>query len=74
MLGTDLSAEFISRVQFAFTISFHILFPAFSIGLATFLFIMEGAWLKTKNIAYYRICRFWTKFLLLLLVWVWFQV
>ena len=61
MLGTDLSAEFISRVQFAFTISFHILFPAFSIGLATFLFIMEGALLKTKNIAYYRICRFWTK-------------
>jgi cytochrome bd ubiquinol oxidase subunit I len=56
-----LSAEFISRVQFAFTISFHILFPAFSIGLATFLFIMEGVWLKTKNIVYYQICRFWTK-------------
>ena len=52
---------FISRIQFAFTISFHILFPSFSIGLATFLAIMEGAWLKTKKQVYYRICRFWSK-------------
>ena len=52
---------FISRLQFAFTISFHILFPSFSIGLATFLAIMEGCWLKTKKQLYYRICKFWTK-------------
>lgn len=51
----------LSRAQFAFTISAHILFPAFSIGLATFLAIMEGLWLKTKNPKYYEICRFWTK-------------
>jgi cytochrome d ubiquinol oxidase subunit I len=51
----------ISRLQFAFTISFHILFPAFSIGLATFLTIMEGRWLKTKQIKYLAICKFWTK-------------
>ncbi len=51
----------LSRLQFAFTISFHILFPAFSIGLAAFLSIMEGAWLKTQNPLYLTICKFWTK-------------
>jgi cytochrome d ubiquinol oxidase subunit I len=57
----SLSAEVLARIQFAFTISFHILFPAFSIGLATFLAIMEGAWLKTKNPLYLSICKFWMK-------------
>lgn len=56
-----MSSELISRIQFAFTISFHILFPAFSIGLATFLAIMEGLWLKTQKPIYYQICRFWIK-------------
>lgn len=51
----------LSRLQFAFTISFHILFPAFSIGLAMFLAVMEGLWLKTKQPIYYQIIRFWTK-------------
>ncbi|MBP9742018.1 MAG: cytochrome ubiquinol oxidase subunit I [Burkholderiales bacterium] len=51
----------LSRFQFAFTISFHILFPAFSMGLAMFLTVMEGLWLKTKNPLYYQIIRFWTK-------------
>lgn len=51
----------ISRIQFAFTIAFHILFPAFSIGLATFLAVMEGIWLKTKNPLYLSICKFWLK-------------
>ncbi len=51
----------IARVQFAFSIAFHIIFPAFSIGLATFLFIFEGIWLKTKNPLYLSICKFWTK-------------
>lgn len=51
----------LARIQFAFTIAFHILFPAFSIGLATFLAVMEGAWLKTKNQVYLQICRFWIK-------------
>ncbi len=51
----------LSRIQFAFTISFHILFPAFSIGLAMFLAIMEGTWIKTKNPLYLNICKFWTK-------------
>ncbi len=51
----------IARVQFAFTVAFHILFPAFSIGLATFLAIMEGVWLKTKNPLYFNLCKFWIK-------------
>jgi cytochrome d ubiquinol oxidase subunit I len=51
----------LSRIQFAFTVSFHIIFPSFSIGLASFLLIMETMWLKTKNIKYLNICRFYTK-------------
>jgi cytochrome d ubiquinol oxidase subunit I len=51
----------VSRMQFAFTVSFHILFPAFSIGLVSFLAVMEGLYLKTKEAIYYDICQFWTK-------------
>lgn len=51
----------LSRIQFAFTISFHILFPAFSIGLSAFLTVMEGLWLKTQDPLYLSICKFWTK-------------
>ncbi len=51
----------LSRIQFGFTISFHILFPAFSIGLALFIVSMETIWLKTKNQLYLSICKFWTK-------------
>ncbi len=51
----------LSRMQFGFTISFHILFPAFSIGLVMFLAVMEGLWLKTQNKMYQNICKFWTK-------------
>ncbi len=50
-----------SRLQFAFTISFHILFPAFSIGLSVFIAIIEGIYLKTKNDQYLQIAKFWTK-------------
>jgi len=53
--------EMLSRIQFAFTVSFHIIFPAFSIGLATFLAVLEGLWLKTKKPVYYQMCRFFTK-------------
>src|ERR1700728_62515 len=56
-----LDTELLSRIQFGFTISFHILFPAFSIGLALFLAVMEGIWIKTKNPHYLDICKFWTK-------------
>ena len=53
--------EILSRSQFAFSVSFHILFPAFSIGLSTFLMIYEAVWLITKNDKYLGIVKFWTK-------------
>lgn len=54
-----LDPSIIARVQFAFTVSFHIIFPTTSIGLAMFLAIMEGMWLKTKDELYLDIYRFW---------------
>lgn len=51
----------LSRIQFGFTIGFHILFPALNLGLALFLCFMEGYWLKTHNPLYLRICKFWLK-------------
>ncbi|HVV68768.1 MAG TPA: cytochrome ubiquinol oxidase subunit I [Gammaproteobacteria bacterium] len=51
----------LSRIQFAFTLSFHILFPTLTIGLALYLLAWEIAWLKTRRIIYYQLCRFWTK-------------
>ena len=41
----DLSAEILARLQFAFTVSFHIVFPAFSIGLASYLAVLNSLWL-----------------------------
>jgi cytochrome d ubiquinol oxidase subunit I len=49
----------LARVQFAFTVSFHIIFPTISIGLAMFLAIVEGLWLKTKDPVYMQMYRFW---------------
>ena len=60
-----LSGLVLSRLQFAITISFHILFPAFSIGLATYIACCEGLWLKTQREVYYRSCRFFSKILAL---------
>ncbi|MCC2666680.1 MAG: qxtA [Gammaproteobacteria bacterium] len=56
-----MSALLLSRIQFGFTIGFHILFPTLNLGLALFLVCMEGAWLKTKNTVYLTITKFWTK-------------
>lgn len=56
-----LSTLILSRIQFGFTIGFHIIFPTLNIGLAIFLCIMEGIWLKTKKTEYLKICKFWTK-------------
>src|SRR5260370_42706079 len=49
----------LARFQFAFTVSFHIIFPTISIGLALFLAIGEGMWLKTGDVVYRQIYRFW---------------
>ncbi|MDB5724675.1 MAG: cytochrome bd ubiquinol oxidase subunit [Novosphingobium sp.] len=51
----------LARAQFAFTISFHFLFPAFSIGLASFLAVLEGLWLKTGEGVYANLFRYWLK-------------
>ncbi|WED44252.1 cytochrome ubiquinol oxidase subunit I [Legionella cardiaca] len=53
--------EILSRIQFGFSIGFHILFPTLNLGLAVFLVIMEATWLKTKNPIYLEICKLWTK-------------
>lgn len=59
MLG--LSAFDLARIQFAFTVSFHIIFPAITIGLASFLAVLEGLWLKTRNKDYLTLFHFWSK-------------
>ncbi|MBE2191112.1 MAG: cytochrome ubiquinol oxidase subunit I [Alphaproteobacteria bacterium] len=51
----------LARIQFAFTISFHIVFPAFTIGLASFLAMVEWRWLRTGNEVYRDIYKFWVK-------------
>lgn len=61
MLFESLDATLLSRIQFAFTISFHIIFPAFTIGLASWLAVLEGLWLKTKQPVYKEIYLFWVK-------------
>jgi cytochrome d ubiquinol oxidase subunit I len=52
-------AVLLARIQFAFTIAFHIIFPAFTIGLASFLAVLEGLWLLTKREVYLRLFRYW---------------
>jgi cytochrome d ubiquinol oxidase subunit I len=51
----------LSRLQFAFTIMFHIIFPTATIGLGFYLVILEALWLFTKDEVYFRMCRFWGK-------------
>lgn len=51
----------LARIQFAFTVSFHIVFPAFTIGLASFLAILEWRWLKTNNEHFKDLYKFWIK-------------
>ncbi len=57
----SLDALQLARVQFAFTIAFHIVFPAFSIGLATYLAVLEGAWLKTGQQVYIDTYKYWLR-------------
>ncbi|MBN9032139.1 MAG: cytochrome ubiquinol oxidase subunit I [Rhizobiales bacterium 63-7] len=49
----------LARFQFAFTVSAHIIFPAFSIGTASYLFVLEALWLKTKDKTYLELFDFW---------------
>lgn len=49
----------LARMQFAFTVSFHIVFPAFSIGLASYLAVLEAQWLRTRDAVYLRLFHYW---------------
>jgi cytochrome d ubiquinol oxidase subunit I len=55
------TAETLARIQFAFTVSFHIIFPAFSIGLASYLAVLNGLWMKTRDETYLTLFTYWKK-------------
>jgi cytochrome d ubiquinol oxidase subunit I len=57
----NLDATLLARLQFAFVISFHIVFPAFTIGLSSWLAVLEWRWLRTDNPVYADIYRMWVK-------------
>ncbi|MDB5552520.1 MAG: qxtA [Rhizobium sp.] len=59
MMWDNLDAAMLARLQFAFTVSFHIVFPAFSIGLASYLAVLEGLHLWTKDKVYEELFDFW---------------
>lgn len=56
-----LDALILSRFQFGFVIAFHILFPAFTIGLASYLAVLEGLWLSTRREVFKVLYLFWVK-------------
>lgn len=51
----------LSRLQFAFTIGYHILWPAFTVGISWFIVVLSALWLRTHDTAYQQLVRFWTK-------------
>ena len=57
----SLDAVLLARIQFAFTVSFHFLFPAFTIGLASYLAVLNGLFLWTKHEKYLDLFRYWVK-------------
>ncbi len=56
-----MDVEILSRIQFAFTVAFHYIYPPLSIGLGLLMVIMEGTYLRTKDPIYHTMARFWTK-------------
>ena len=56
-----MDVEILSRIQFAFTVSFHYIYPPLSIGLGLIMVILEGMYLRTKNPEYHVLAKFWTK-------------
>ncbi|MCF8505069.1 MAG: cytochrome ubiquinol oxidase subunit I [Caulobacter sp.] len=57
----DYDAVLLARLQFAFTIAFHIIFPSFTIGLASFLAVLEGLWLGTRREVFRNLYLYWVK-------------
>ena len=60
-MSMDATALLLSRIQFAFTVSFHIIFPAFTIGLAAWLTVLEALHLATGRPTYRVVFEFWLK-------------
>lgn len=58
-LAISNTAFILARLQFAFTVAFHIVFPAFTIGLASYLAMLEWRWLRTRDETYLRLYKFW---------------
>lgn len=56
-----MDVEILARIQFAFTVAFHYIYPPLSIGLGVTLVIMEAMWLKTGNVLYHNMARYWTR-------------
>ncbi|MEZ4962284.1 MAG: cytochrome ubiquinol oxidase subunit I [Saprospiraceae bacterium] len=56
-----MDVEILSRIQFAFTIAFHYIYPPLSIGLGLVMVVMEGMFLRTGDRQYEQLARFWTK-------------
>lgn len=56
-----LTALELARIQFGFTVSFHIIFPAITIGLASYLAVLEGLWLWKKDTVYRDLYQFWSQ-------------
>jgi cytochrome d ubiquinol oxidase subunit I len=61
MMADAETAVILARAQFAFTVMFHFMFPSFSIGLASYLAVLEGLWLKTGRAVYLGLFHFWLK-------------
>src|SRR2546425_514554 len=57
----DLDPVLLARLQFAFTITFHIIFPSFTIGLSAYIATLSVMWLRTAAPRYQRLARFWTR-------------
>lgn len=57
----ELDPLILSRIQFAFIVSFHAIFPVFTIGLASYIALLEGLFFKTDNPAWERLAKFWTQ-------------
>src|SRR5476651_1280184 len=51
----------LARLQFAFTITFHIIFPSFTIGLSAYIAVLGALWLRTGTERYHLLMKFWTK-------------
>ena len=55
-----METEILARIQFAFTIAFHYIYPPLSIGLGLLMVVFESMYIKTKKLEYHTLAKFWT--------------